>query len=96
MQASRFSFITREDTLLGACAALGEDFGFNPIWLRMVFASLLLWNPVVVLSAYFGLFALVVASRLVFPNARAEEAPQAERQPLANENDTAVDLALAA
>ena len=98
MQASRFSFITREDTLLGVCAALGEDFGFNPTWLRIVFASLLLWNPTVVLSTYFGLFALVVASRLAFPNERVAEQPQVEAEPKlpAHQNDVAVELPLAA
>jgi phage shock protein PspC (stress-responsive transcriptional regulator) len=96
MQASRFSFITREDTLLGVCAAIGEDFGFNPTWLRMVFASLLLWNPVVVLSTYFGLFALIVVSRVVFPNARRAEQPQANAAVPAQDNDTAVELPLAA
>lgn len=96
MQASRFSFITREDTLLGVCAALGEDFGFNPTWLRILFAVLLLWNPVVVLSTYFGLFALVVASRIAFPNARRAEQPQAKAAAPAHDNDTAVELPLAA
>jgi phage shock protein PspC (stress-responsive transcriptional regulator) len=96
MQASRFSFITREVTLLGVCAALGEDFVFNPTCLRMVFASLLLWNPVVVLSTYFGLFALIVVSRVVFPNARRAEQPQANEAVPAYDNDTAVELPLAA
>jgi phage shock protein PspC (stress-responsive transcriptional regulator) len=96
MQATRFSFITREDTLLGVCAALGEDFGFNPTWLRIIFAVLLLWNPVVVLSTYFGLFALVVVSRLAFPNARHAEQPQVEAEAPAHHNDTAVELPLAA
>jgi len=96
MQATRFSFITREDTLLGVCAALGEDFGFNPLWPRMIFAVLLLWNPVVVLSTYFGLFALIVVSRLIFPNARRAEQPQVEAEAPAHDNDTAVELPLAA
>jgi phage shock protein PspC (stress-responsive transcriptional regulator) len=98
MQATRFSFITREDTLLGVCAALGEDFGFNPTWLRIVFAVLLLWNPVAVLSTYFGLFALIVASRLLFPSKRVAEQPQAEAAPAlpAHQNDVAVELPLAA
>ena len=94
MQATRFSFITREDTLLGVCAALGEDFGFNPLWPRMIFAVLLLWNPVVVLSTYFGLFALIVVARLVFPNARRPEQPQVAAP--VQDNDTTVELPLAA
>ena len=96
MQATRFSFITREDTLLGVCAALGEDFGFNPLWPRMIFAVLLLWNPVLVLSTYFGLFALIVVARLVFPNARGSEQPQAEAEAPAHDNATPVELPLAA
>ena len=34
----------RGDTMLGACEALGQDFGFNPNWLRIVLGSLVLWN----------------------------------------------------
>lgn len=97
MQTSRFSFITRGDTLLGACAALGEDFGFNPLYLRMAFATLLLWNPVVILSAYFGLFAVILASRVIFPSAQSGAEPVAAApKPLTSDNDAAAELQLAA
>ena len=33
--ASAGSIIARDDTLLGVCFALGEDFGFNPVYLRV-------------------------------------------------------------
>ena len=25
----------RNDTILGVCEAIGQDFGFNPLWLRL-------------------------------------------------------------
>lgn len=62
--------------LFGICAAVGEDFGFNPLWLRLAFAGLLILNPVAVIGAYFALGAVVLLSRLLFPNRRsADTAP---------------------
>ncbi len=60
--------------LFGVCACLGEDFGFNPIYLRVLFGMSLIFAPVIVVSTYFGLGALVLVSRLVFPNRRAAPA----------------------
>jgi phage shock protein C len=57
----------RSDTILGVCEALGQDFGFNPIFLRIPFGALLLWNPLVVLSVYFGLGCVIAATRWFFP-----------------------------
>ncbi|VXD03002.1 PspC domain-containing protein [Sphingomonas sp. 8AM] len=56
------------DNLFGVCAALGEDFGFNPLWLRLGFAMALLFSLEKVLIAYVALGVLVLASRLLFPN----------------------------
>lgn len=56
------------DNLFGVCAALGEDFGFNPLWLRLGFAVALLFSLEKVLLAYAALGVLVVVSRLLFPN----------------------------
>ncbi|HUG45626.1 MAG TPA: PspC domain-containing protein [Sphingomicrobium sp.] len=64
----------RNDTILGVCEAIGQDFGFNPIFLRIPFGVLLLWNPVVVLSVYFGLGFVVALSRWYFPAAQREAA----------------------
>lgn len=58
------------DNLFGICAALGEDFGFNPMWLRLAFAVALLFSLEKVLLAYAALGVLVVVSRLLFPNRR--------------------------
>ncbi len=58
------------DNLFGICAALGEDFGFNPMWLRLGFAVALLFSLEKVLLTYAALGVLVLASRLLFPNRR--------------------------
>jgi phage shock protein C len=57
----------RSDTFLGVCEALGQDFGFNPNYLRVPFGALLLWNPVIVLSVYVGLGCVIAATRWFFP-----------------------------
>ena len=61
-------------TILGVCEAIGEDFGFNPIFLRVPFAAIVLWSPMMAIGAYFALGAVVLASRLLFPKAKAIEA----------------------
>ncbi len=60
--------IVRDDTLLGACYAIGEDFGFNPFFLRLLFAIGLLAFPAVALTAYAALTALVTLTRWLVPN----------------------------
>jgi phage shock protein PspC (stress-responsive transcriptional regulator) len=62
------SIIAREDTLLGVCHAIGEDFGFNPLWLRIAFAALLFWSPVGAFAGYAVLGAIVALSRWAAPN----------------------------
>lgn len=64
------SFITDERNLLGVCAALGHDFGFNPIFLRLAFGLSLLWNPAAVIGAYAVAGLFVVVSHLAFPAPR--------------------------
>jgi phage shock protein PspC (stress-responsive transcriptional regulator) len=54
--------------LFGVCEALGEDLGFNPNILRIAFAIPVIWYPVPALTAYLGLGALVLLSRLLWPN----------------------------
>lgn len=66
MQATNTLF--REDTMLGVCEALGEDFGFNPLYLRIVLGTCLLWQPVGVIAVYLGLGVVVAISRLTVPN----------------------------
>jgi phage shock protein PspC (stress-responsive transcriptional regulator) len=81
MQAVQTNPIARSDTLLGVCQALGEDFGFNPIWLRLAFALPLMFFPVAVFSTYLGLGVVVMLSRLLVRSPRRRPAPEAvERQ----------------
>ena len=88
---------TRGDTVLGICEALGEDFRFNPLLLRVAFAIGLFINPFATIGAYLGLGLVVLLSRLVVPNPRrpkpvpaleAEtEAAEAAPQPLVADNE---------
>jgi phage shock protein C len=75
----------RSDTFFGICEAIGQDLGFNPNWLRFFFAVLLLWNPEVTLAAYFGLGAVVAATRFFFPEARPAVVADSERGVAADE-----------
>jgi phage shock protein C len=87
----------RSDTFLGVCEAIGQDFGFNPNYLRVVFGVLLLWNPLVVLSVYFGLGCVIAATRWFFPAAE-RSTPQApiEQMPAAEAEKAQVEERLAA
>ena len=98
MQSSQPSVIARDHTLFGVCEALGEDFGFNPILLRIPFAVMLLWNPTVVVCTYVALGVIVLLTRLVAPNPRRAAAEQvaADRQPAASNDEARADLAVAA
>ncbi|MES2137758.1 MAG: PspC domain-containing protein [Pseudomonadota bacterium] len=74
----------RSHTVLGVCEAIGEDFGFNPILLRVPLAASVLWSPMWAIVAYFALGAVVLASRLLFPKAEAVKAETASVQPTAH------------
>ena len=63
---------SHQDNLFGICAAIGEDFGFNPNWLRVAFGAGLLFNLEGVIAAYFALGAIVLVSRLLVPNRRSK------------------------
>jgi phage shock protein C len=62
------SIFARDDTLFGVCAALGEDFGFSPTYLRILVALVLFWNPVAAAAGYAACGALVAISRWLVPN----------------------------
>lgn len=86
----------RSDTFLGVCEAIGQDLGFNANWLRVLFGSLLLWNPAAVIGAYLGLGVVVAVSRWYFPVARSNSTPKlvSEHEPVPDQKDE--DLAIAA
>ena len=76
-QESYIPLPLRSHTILGACEGLAEDFGFNPIFLRVPLAALVLWSPLMAIGIYFGLAAVVFGSRLLFPRPTAASAPTA-------------------
>jgi phage shock protein C len=106
MQSSE-NVLARDDTFFGVCEALGEDFRFNPNWLRVALGVGLLLNPLAALAAYAAGAVIVGLSRWLVPNPRlaaagpeqVSEAPEtaqvAEREAPDGDND-ADRLAVAA
>ena len=103
-QTFRPNLFTRDDTFLGVCEALGEDFRFNPLLLRVAFGVSLLYSPLLSLGTYVALGAVVLISRLISPNPRRPKVPaaaveelEAAPQSLHADNETVADvLAVAA
>ena len=83
----------RRDTFFGICEAVGQDFGFNALWLRLALIAPLFFFPVQTFAAYFGLGAIVLASRLLFPAPTATPSVPAAAEPATH---PAEELALAA
>jgi phage shock protein C len=79
-QIKQVALPLRSHTILGVCEAVGEDFGFNPVLLRIPFAASVVYSPMLAIGAYLGLGLVVLASRLLFPKAKATEAVVAEPQ----------------
>lgn len=73
------------ENLFGVCAAIGEDLGFNPLWLRIALGVSVLFNPVAAAVVYIWMGLAVLASRTLFPKRRtARSATQATVTPLPN------------
>lgn len=70
------NLFARPDTFFGICEGLGEDLGIHPNFLRLALAGALFWNPLAALAIYASAGAIVLATRLLFPNPRVA-APQA-------------------
>ena len=67
MQTGRSSVLSRDDTFFGVCEAFGEDFGFNPLFLRLAFAVALFFDPVASAASYAAAGLLVAATRWLVP-----------------------------
>lgn len=80
--ASARSIVARDDTLLGICHAIGEDFGFNPLYLRILFAAILFWSPIGAFGGYVALGAVVAFSRWVAPDPSADEVAETTDEPV--------------
>jgi len=70
-QDSNVALPLRSHTVLGVCEAIGEDFGFNPTFLRVPLAASVLWSPTWAIVTYLALGVVVLASRLLFPKPKA-------------------------
>jgi hypothetical protein len=79
--ASAGSIIARDDTLLGVCFALGEDFGFNPVYLRVPLGAVVLWSLPAAVGAYLALGLVVAFSRWLAPDPLAAEARESAEEP---------------
>ena len=79
VQENQVALPLRSHTILGVCEAIGEDFGFNPVLLRVPFAASVLYSPLLAIGAYFALGLVVLGSRLLFPKkVESEEAVKVE------------------
>ena len=80
VQSAEPALPLRSDTMLGVCEAIGQDFGFNPNWLRLALGSLVLWNPWGAFAIYLGLGVIVGLTRLIAPQRviSVTETPQSE------------------
>ena len=98
MQTLPGNLFTRPDTLFGVCEGLGQDFGFNPIFLRLGLAASILWNPLFAFGSYFALGLLVLLSRLICPDVRLTQVKEAieDAAPVAAETYAAPEMAEAA
>lgn len=67
--------VGRNDTILGVCEAIGQDFGFHPNWLRVALSVLVYFAPVAVIGSYFALGLVVAASRWFAPDEILPESP---------------------
>jgi phage shock protein PspC (stress-responsive transcriptional regulator) len=101
MQALPRNPFTREDTMFGVCEAIGEDFRFNPLLLRVAFGAGLFLNTVIAIGGYAASGVVFLISRLVAPNPRQPkpavveakaEAIEAAPQPLRADNETVAEL----
>ena len=92
-QETQVALPLRSHTIFGVCEAIGEDFGFNPTFLRVPLAASVVASPVAAIGAYFGLGLIVLVSRLIFPAPKAAKLVAASDAAPANEQ---VELAEAA
>jgi phage shock protein PspC (stress-responsive transcriptional regulator) len=92
MSTGNTNLLLRNDTVLGVCEAIGQDFGFHPNWLRLTLASLFYFFPAAVVGSYLGLGIVVAFTRWVAPD-RAEPAA---RHALADVHGDEEPLAIAA
>jgi phage shock protein C len=75
MPNANTNLVLRNDTVLGVCEAIGQDFGFHPNWLRLTLASLFYFFPMGVIGTYLGLGVIVAFTRWFAPDGVESVAP---------------------
>ena len=95
MTAAAPSLFHRDDTILGVCEGIGEDFDFNAQYLRVGLALVGFVNPAAAVALYALLGVAVFAGRKLFPNPVASTAAEPTVPAIANDADT-IELAAAA
>ena len=88
-QVKQVALPLRSHTILGVCEAVGEDFGFNPVLLRIPFAASVVYSPTMAIGAYLALGLVVLASRFLFPKAKAASALNEQPAPASEEREFA-------
>ena len=86
-QENQVALPLRSHTIFGVCEAIGEDFGFNPTFLRVPLAASVVASPVFAVAAYLGLGLIVLASRMMFPAQNPARQEPATSQAPANEQE---------
>ena len=84
-QVNQVALPLRSHRILGVCEAIGEDFGFNPVFLRIPFAASVIYSPLLAIGAYLALGLAVLGSRMLFPRKPQVEQPVEELVEPANE-----------
>ena len=69
-QVEQVALPLRSHTILGVCEAVGEEFGFNPVYLRIPFAASVIYSPMMALAAYLLLGIGVLTARLFLRDTR--------------------------
>lgn len=82
-QENQVALPLRSHTILGVCEAIGEDFGFNPTFVRIPLACVVLYSIPLAAAIYFGLGVVVLGSRLLFPKPKAANSAVASEHPSA-------------
>ena len=78
----------RRDTMLGVCAGLGEEFSFNPVFLRIAISMLVFVDLKLAIATYVGLGIALAAGRLIAPVRRSAPVNAASQPELVEANDS--------
>jgi phage shock protein PspC (stress-responsive transcriptional regulator) len=86
-QENQVALPLRSHTIFGVCEGIGEDFGFNPTFLRIPLAASVIASPTWAVITYLVLGVIVLASRLLFPASKPAASAAAPEPVAANEQD---------